>query len=808
MSRRLRAAPPNNRVPESSVQRESAALYSTHLSAMPTPVLLEHLLDATKVRDVTELLENLSTERRLAWKPVGDNDNNLAIINLGSDPAAGVIERVTNAFDAVLEIEWNERGQPSNLISPRSAVEQWFGIRNGKLVNVDELRDPDIVDISKRIVVSLDDSERPDRPTVSIRDHGVGLKAEDFAASILSLNKSRKLRKLFLAGAFGQGGSTALAYSPYTLIISRAKSSPDGGAGRPRVNPLAFTIVRFNRGDTRIDKHGVYEYMIDHSTGQPITLTVPERAFSHGTLVRHVSMELGKFKSVLTSPTGSLWFLTHNYLFDPVLPFSIEERRSNSGRGTTRSVAGNHRLLTRGEHTEYHRSAILTFRDGQVTITWWVLSADGETARDRITQYVQVSKPIVITYNGQKQGDFPNTVIKTELKYPYLDRYIVTHVDCDKLDNESRRQLFPTTREALRDTAIGDDLRRLVVDTLGGDENLQRLDRERKQRYLSRVDSTAVESIRRRLASRVRNVLLVSAGGRGPRILPPDGGHTHPQRPPIPVQEPPTLLEVSSPAPRKVYAGRRFTIQFRTDADPAYFASPDTFIAVINPPSFGQYSGTTNVRDGYGTAYFMAGEDLEIGTKSALTLELRPRRAASLRATVEAEIAELPTPAGSGDGRIPTPNIEPIWVSEGDAFWSENRWNQSSVAKVVRSEDSIEVFVSADNVKLNSLIARAQRRDTATVDTIKDFYLEHISFHAMLAALDIDRSRGGDAGEEQVDAQAIEREQERELQRACQTVCGIAEDMFEVVAMHAVEEHDTHSTGDIALSPDDSQAES
>lgn len=763
---------------------------------MPTSALLDRVLEATKVHEVTEVIEAIVADRRLAWKPAGDNDNNLAIINLGSDPGAGVIERVTNAFDAVLELEWNERGEPSHLLSPRSAVEQWFGIRDGKLENVADLRSPEITELSKRVMVSIDESERLERPTVSVRDYGTGIKAEDFATTILSLNKSRKLRKLFLAGAFGQGGSTALAYSPYTVIVSRAKSTSDGGAGRPHVNPVAFTIIRFNRGDSRFDKHGVYEYMVDHGTGQPITIAANERVFPHGTLVRHVSMDLNRYKSVITSPTGSLWFLAHNYLFDPVLPFSIEERRNNSGLGAVRSVAGNHRLLSRGENTEYTRSATLTFGDGQVTITWWVLSAEGETARDRITQYVLASKPIVVTYNGQKQGDFPNTVIKNELRLPYLERYLVAHIDCDKLDNESRRQLFPTTREALRDTAIGDDLRRLVVDTLSGDEHLHRLDRERKQRYLSRVDSAAVENIRRRLASRVRTVILAASGGRGPRTLPPDGGQPHPPRPPIPIQEPPTLLEVISPTPRKVYSGRRFTIQFKTDADPAYFINPDTFIAVISPPSFGQYSGTTNVRDGYGTAYFMAAVDVAIGTRASLTLELRPRRAASLRSSIDAECAEVPASAGTDAGRVPTPNIVPIWVTSSDPFWVENRWNEASVAKVIRSEDSIEVYVSAENVKLNSLITRAQRRDAATVDTVKDFYLEHISFHAMVAALDLDRILGGNEAEEHLDAQAMEREQDRELQRACGTICGVAEDVFEIIAQRPGQEAGAHGSQD------------
>jgi hypothetical protein len=339
------------------------------------PAIARQVLEATRVRDLVDIISEIQASgTRIAWKPVGGIDNNLAIINLGSDPAAGVIERATNAVDAVLEMEWNERGQPAHLTSPRAAVEKWFGIKDGKLSNLrkEDLRQID--EIAARVQITLRDSDRDDKPTVDIRDHGIGLLPEDFGESILSLNKNRKLRKLFLAGAFGQGGSTALAYSPFTAIFSR-KAKANG-----KSHPFSFTIVRFNPGDPNVDKHGVYEFLVDHSNGCPVVVELPEKDFSTGTLVRHFTMEVGKYSAVMTAPTGSLWFLVHNYLFDPVLPFRIEDARKGKS-SSVRTVTGNHRLLSQGEHTEYQRSAVLTFRDGTVTIKWWVLSADGDNAR-------------------------------------------------------------------------------------------------------------------------------------------------------------------------------------------------------------------------------------------------------------------------------------------------------------------------------------------------------------------------------------------------------------------------------------------
>src|SRR5688500_1823979 len=153
------------------------------------PSLLERLLSVTKVRDVTDLVSDVIDHYRITWKPVGDNDNNLAIINLGSDPAAGVVERITNAFDAVLELEWVHRGQPAHLMSPRAAVSEWFGIPGGRMANVTDVRAEAFSSLAERVTVTIRDSERADRPTLDVRDMGIGLRGDDFAGSILSLNK-------------------------------------------------------------------------------------------------------------------------------------------------------------------------------------------------------------------------------------------------------------------------------------------------------------------------------------------------------------------------------------------------------------------------------------------------------------------------------------------------------------------------------------------------------------------------------------------------------------------------------------------
>lgn len=742
-------------------------------------------LNAKKASEVGAAITAVIEQKRDKWLPVGGVDNNLATIGLGSDPAAGVIERVTNAFDAVLDRAWVEKGEPPNVFSPRDAAEEWFGIPKGRLAEVkkEELRR--YKELEDKVRVTLHDSEQPKRPTVDIRDLGTGLKSEEFSDTILGLNKDRKLKKLFLAGAFGQGGSTALAYSEFTIIASRAMSSGGG------VNPVAITVVCFDRGNPTVDKHGYYKYLIDRRTGMPMTFDISEDVFPCGTLVRHVAMELSKYASMMTSPTGSLWYLTHNYLFDPVLPFIISDERENSikrnkGSVLNRGVRGNNRLLTQGDFTEYWNEIETVFRDGKVRIYYWVLKQDGDKPRDKINQYCLKSQPIIVTFNGQKQGDFPNTVIKGDLKLPYLDSYLIVQVDCDKLDAESRRQLFPTTRESIRDTDIGHDLRMLVKETLAGDEELRRLDRTRMKNLVSNIDSDSTEKIRKRLSSRVKVLTTTGTGGKGPIISGGGGGGSGggSVKPPIPVQDPPTYLKIITPEPRKIYAGKKFTLSFETDARSDYFRFAESFIAVINPPTAAQFTGTTKVKDGHGTVYFSAADDIAIGDTAKVTLELRPPRSTAIGDSIEVEVVSIPEDAGSKGGEATTPNINPVWVDPDHGYWKEKGWDDNAVAEVEQDAESVTVFVSNENKKFNKLLSRAQRHGDTAVKAIKDFYLEHLSFYAVIA--DIDKTKAAEDGSLQ--PEQAESQIEKELQHACETVCGIITSMFDVIVIEAEKE--------------------
>lgn len=742
--------------------------------------IYQELITAYTPKEVTNVIRKIGASK-IRWENVGNRRNNLATINIGTDPAAGVTERITNAIDAVLEKEWKIQGEPLGFRSPRSAAEKWFGIEDGKISNIKSARDKKIEELSSQVQVTLFDSGKDTKPTVEIRDKGIGLEPEEFSETILDLNGSNKIGKLHLMGAFGQGGSTALAYNNYTIIISKPYFKRD----ERKKSKLAFSIVRINPGDIEKDKHEWYEYMVDKATGQPFTIDVDDVNFEPGTLVRHILMDLGKYKGKITTPSNSLWYLAHNYLFDPVIPFTISDRRND--RKDNRTVTGNNRLLTYTENLEYRNQVTLTFKTGKVTLYWWVLNTLGKDPRDRIKHYASVSNPIIITHNGQKQGTLGNSLIKNDLKLPYLDRYLIVHIESDYLDNDSKRQLFSSTRESLKATSIVEELKKLTIDTLNEDDRLKQLDKERKQRYFSKDDTQLLDSLKKRLARRI-NTYLQSAGS-GTSVTTSTVGESSPamKLPEIPIEDPPTFFEITTASPKQVYPNNSFSIKFKTDAHPNYVKQPETFAAFIDPQSVGSFSGTADVKNGYGIAYFKTNEEAEIGDKGEITLELRPIGQKSLSSSVEIEIIERPESSGKDDnGKNKTPNIRVDFIGEDHPFFEENNWNEYSVASVVSDQDEIVIYVSEENKNLQRIVERAQRKNDSAVQNIKNKYLEHISFHAFV----LDKNsleKILSIEDEEIPSESYEKIKESELRNASETVCGMINDFFESIIIESVE---------------------
>lgn len=270
----------------------------------------------------------------LCWQTFGGRSTNISSVGLGTKPGRSLTERITNAVDGILE----ERVVPTipNPPSVREAAAKWFG--RPASGPEDGLFRWKYGDIDRRISVVLSASDSETAPTVDVLDDGIGILPEDFPRTILSLQGENKIKKRYLIGAFGQGGSSTLAFSDYVLIVSRNHLHPE---------IVGFTLIRVLTLDESY-KEDCYAYLALSPTDNDATTVVPSFALStvteeiglyatekniplpyykKGTLVRHFGYKLNGLENSLGPTPGNLYHHLHNLLFDPVLPFRLIDRR-------------------------------------------------------------------------------------------------------------------------------------------------------------------------------------------------------------------------------------------------------------------------------------------------------------------------------------------------------------------------------------------------------------------------------------------------------------------------------------------------
>ncbi len=131
--------------------------------------------------------------------------------------------------------------------------------------------------------------------------------------------------KLYLLGSFGQGGSSTFYFCPYAVILSRRCPILLDS----RNDEVGWTIVRKYDDDSL--KAFRYEYLVDSEGQVPRfrpNLLPPEHCLAqHGTYIIHVAYDLGRLRTRFS--LNAYRYFDH-MLFDPVLPYALEDHRQGT----------------------------------------------------------------------------------------------------------------------------------------------------------------------------------------------------------------------------------------------------------------------------------------------------------------------------------------------------------------------------------------------------------------------------------------------------------------------------------------------
>lgn len=699
------------------------------------------LLSASTFADAQSALnEFLSSAPDAGWHPVGNRENNRGVIEVSGDPGKSANERVTNAIDAVLEREHDVHVGLPKCRSPREAAVAWLGVpRDG----LSKMTPSDRRDLAKRVIITVGQGDGKAGRLLEIRDFGIGLSANDMPRTILSLNENNKMSKHYLAGAYGQGGSSTFVSSLLTLIASRRCESDE----------VAFTIVKYRDLPPEQYKTGQYVYLqLDAQT-----LRVPASAidFEVGTLVRHFNYDLSSYNAALGP--GSVYGLLNKSLFDPIMPVWLDDRVHKYRRVIKGSRNALNGATDEGDDARTpslsHRMPMLyvPLGDfGQIGIEYWVLDKVTKTNREPTAAFVNPNRPIVFTLNGQAQEELTSLLIRKDAELPYLAKRTICHVDCNNLEPAALRSLFVSNREGARPGTLLDIIKKEVVNALRSDDELIRLNTEAKLESLRERDETAVLEARKAVAKMLHlhgldiSEPIGATASQNGRPSSPDNrrarGKTGAKPPePIEIHEPPAYISIVWIESDEItfYAGQRRYIRIETDAESQYHNPSNPYASRINfilSNDEVKLRSTTALQNGRMRAVFDCPLGAREGGKGTMRVELSRLGLASL--TDERTFEIVAAPASKDDAKkITLPPFDIDAVHKADETWEQLDW-PDDVAAVASSanlsDGTIIVYYNFDFPAFRARYNALELRNPALAEAFKRRYEIWLVVHSLI----------------------------------------------------------------------------
>ncbi|WP_456425238.1 hypothetical protein [Rhodocaloribacter sp.] len=674
--------------------------------------LANHLLNARTVEQVSTIKHLAEKQYGIKWRALGDRPNNIGTVGMGSDPGLAVVERITNMFDALLDLSYQLDPKPG-IKSPYEAASLYFGIPQHGLSDMDEA---DRRTLARRMLVSLEDSGKANHPTLFIQDMGVGQSSSRLPHTLLSLNESNKVDKPWTMGTYGQGGSVTFGFCSSTIVLSRRHPQLLNGED----DRVGWTVVE-KRFDPTKKALPNYEYLVGHDNEVLSLDPALFPGFEHGTIIIHVEYDLQLKGPYTTNP----WQFFNAALFDPVLPFLLAGNRKRDKPRGDRVIYGSGPRLrniqrARGDIEIAHSDTItldLGAKYGQAIANYWVLvrSTASKSTSDPTGSYIQPSTAVAVTLHGQRQDAEGRYWIKNNVQLPFLFKNMIIQINADDLTPEAKAELFASTRERGRKSEIRTKMYNELAYNLRNDDQLKALNHQLKERLLQRSTAAANEKVRRRLAKFIKNKLQeFSKSGSGSKegtSGTPGQGTVGPKEKPGSRGKPrdtsdhhlpndPTYIRFSRHRLR-IHQAERGHIFVEINAKNRYLPINDSFLEIkfSGPmPNALRVASKSALMGGKCRWVIAVDADAPTG-EYLLTAELTTVNGL-ISDTANIEVLNKRKASKKNEkGGDPETGPEVRWVYRDD--WSEHGMNAKSVGKVDTDDESVIIWVNRHYTELD-----------------------------------------------------------------------------------------------------------
>jgi len=705
-----------------------------------TPLEVKNIL--SEIGDVTDIgLDRSFGKLQLHWHPYGNKTSNYSTIGLASKPGRSLTERITNGIDAVLEgHSLNSATLPT---SPQAAVNEWFGrpysgadsgIYNWKYEQGSN---------DRKVGVILTDSGKREAPTIDVLDYGIGISADNFPSTILSLQEGNKIKKKYLVGAFGQGGSSTLAFCDYVFIVSRNIQNP---------NIVSFTVIKeITLDDDYKENCSAYlaltnaagdESVPSFSMNEPIQLyegkeKLRMNELMTGTLVRHIAFRLTNISKPLSPFEGNLYHYLHCSLFDPLIPFQIIDVRNKESIRQEISTGSRNRLMKivakseselDGSNTEYklYRPFAFIKPFGAVTpcvkIEYWVIfnferkkhKKTGKEYKDLRTDsnalYVQKKHLAVFALNGQNQGELTISQLTKDLDLGEVSKHLIIHIDVTEAPKNIKNQLFTTNRETLKDGEVLESIKEEIRRILKEDAQLAAIEKELQEKAINEVTESTDDEVKKQIVKLLQDAGFTQST-EGDTVRKGDGTETT-DPPPNPNPDPPispdpleplatlpypqvTQFEIVSPKTKlDININKTALVKLETDGDSRF----DKDIRIKFEPESLDILTVWALEGGRKKWRLKATESAKVGDTGKVLVTLTKPNGDQIKSEIKYEVLE-PVEKPSKEERGYIPDFEVLPINPNEDSWKSAWENIPS-----DSEDAFKVAYIPRRIGVKTIV--------------------------------------------------------------------------------------------------------
>ena len=686
------------------------------------------------------------------WRPFGDVENNWSTIgNQQSEAEAALVEKIVNSIDAMLMKECLIRGiNPESSHAPRSiakAMEEYFGIRGGKLQDITQ---SERTQLARSIVLTATGDkpgENSGYPCITIVDCGEGQTPNKMPETILSINRTNKLKVPFVQGKFNMGGTGVLRFcgeNCFQLIISKRCPQIPNELSDDSFNSWGFTIIRRERPIQGLDRRtSMFTYLVgdnreirSFSSNDGINV-IPTSKGEYDTMQFGMYCRMFEYRMApgISSNINMRFYNRMSTLLPNLAyPVYLDECRAYVQRTMYRTLSGlNVRLSdqtvnSEASNVEEKLSAAFDIDGQKISVSVYVFRKTTKKGTDLDMSQFRADEGILLTQNGQTHGSFDRRFYRRDaVGLSYLADHLITIVDCSLIDEATREDLFMNSRDRMSVGGFGKKLERVLEEFLKDNEILKQIQQKRREEALARKldEDKPLEEV---LSSIFKSsAVLTKLFSVGEKLTNPTNIGATSTAETYEGRYNPTYFEIVKKASvaifeREAQVGRKFRISFKTDAKNDFFSRedyPGKYILLCNGILCSNHG--MNLHNGTATLSVFLPDHATVGEEKLYECVIvdtnvdREFQNSFLIVTIPyADGKTKPFPPHSQKPPGPNSNEKttaPTGISLPEVIdvyrdkWEEHQFTKESALSVVRAaadSEAFDFFINMDNIHLQT----------------------------------------------------------------------------------------------------------